>query len=568
MENQLRRLSAKSIATHIWPAAFFLAASLVFTWPLITRLRGWVPGLGDWGQNMWALWWTRKALLVLRESPFFTKHLFYPDGVTLLFHPLDMTDGLIALPFYGIVGGDISYNLIVLISFVLSGLGSYYLVLYLTRNRWAAMVAGLVFSLSPYHFLRLELGHLNLASMQWIPFYLLFFFKYLREGRIRFAWVAILFMALNAGCSWYYVVACGLLSLAALAWCFAYPIRLPGLMMRIALVLAISVAVLLPLLVPMLQLLHNTELVGEHNPLRHSVDLNSFWVPGPPSTWASGFESIWAPYAAQHREPGASSYLGYSVLLLCIVGLVLTTQRKEALWWLAVGVGFIVLSLGPKLQVGGEAFDIALPYNLLHAHVPGFSAAGIPGRFVVMTSLVTAVLAGYGLAALSQRFPGIWPMAPLVAALAISLEFLTVPVNGSRTALPQFYRSMAEDGQQYAILDVKWDANYLMHAQTVHGKPLVGGWLARLPGDKARYLNQGSVEKAVVYLLLGEQASDITDPDELRAGLNESLGRHQVRYIIDHDRVLGDWIEQALGWRASHEEKVGDHITVYEPPAE
>jgi len=136
MENQLRRLSAKSIATHIWPAAFFLAASLVFTWPLITRLRGWVPGLGDWGQNMWALWWTRKALLVLRESPFFTKHLFYPDGVTLLFHPLDVTDGLIALPFYGIVGGDISYNLIVLTSFVLSGLGSYYLVLYLTRNRW------------------------------------------------------------------------------------------------------------------------------------------------------------------------------------------------------------------------------------------------------------------------------------------------------------------------------------------------------------------------------------------------------------------------------------------------
>lgn len=568
MENQLRRLSAKSIATHIWPAAFFLAASLVFTWPLITRLRGWVPGLGDWGQNMWALWWTRKALLVLRESPFFTKHLFYPDGVTLLFHPLDMTDGLIALPFYGIVGGDISYNLIVLISFVLSGLGSYYLVLYLTRNRWAAMVAGLVFSLSPYHFLRLELGHLNLASMQWIPFYLLFFFKYLREGRIRSAWMAVLFMVLNAGCSWYYVVACGLLSLAAVGWCFVYPIRLPGLIMRIALVLAISVAVLSPLLVPMLQSLHNTELVGEHNPLRHSVDLNSFWVLGPPSTWASGFESIWAPYAAQHREPGTSGYLGYSVLLLCIAGLVLTTQRKEALWWLAVGVGFIVLSLGPKLQVGGEAFDTALPYNLLHAHMPGFSAAGIPGRFVVMTSLVTAVLAGYGLAALGQRIPGTWPMAPLVAALAISLEFLTVPVNGSRTALPQFYRSMAEDGQQYAILDVKWDANYLMHAQTVHGKPLVGGWLARLPGDKARYLNQGSVEKAVVYLLLGEQASDITDPDELRAGLNESLGRHQVRYIIDHDRVLGDWIEQALGWRASHEEKVGDHITVYEPPAE
>ncbi len=28
---------------------------------------------------MWALWWARKALLVLRQSLFFTKRLFYPD---------------------------------------------------------------------------------------------------------------------------------------------------------------------------------------------------------------------------------------------------------------------------------------------------------------------------------------------------------------------------------------------------------------------------------------------------------------------------------------------------------
>ena len=192
------------------PIGAYTLISLAATWPLVTRLQGWVPGFGDWGQNMWALWWTREALLALKQSPFFTPYLFHPTGVTLLFHPLDVTDGLLTLPFYGIVGGDISYNFIVLLSFVLSGLGVYYLALELGQQRGAAFVAGLVFTLSPYHFLRLELGHLNLASMQWIPFYLLFLFKFIRGGQLRFAFLAVLFMVLNALCSWYYVIACGL----------------------------------------------------------------------------------------------------------------------------------------------------------------------------------------------------------------------------------------------------------------------------------------------------------------------------------------------------------------------
>jgi hypothetical protein len=46
----------------------YLLISLIVTWPMLTHLRGWVPGFGDWGQNMWALWWTRHALLALGYS--------------------------------------------------------------------------------------------------------------------------------------------------------------------------------------------------------------------------------------------------------------------------------------------------------------------------------------------------------------------------------------------------------------------------------------------------------------------------------------------------------------------
>ena len=495
----------------IAPIVAYILVSLAATWPLMTRLQGWVPGFGDWGQNMWALWWTREALLGLRQSPFFTPYLFHPTGVTLLFHPLDVTDGLLTLPFYGIFGGDVSYNFIVLLSFVLSGLGVYYLALDLGQQRGAAFVAGLVFTLSPYHFLRLELGHLNLASMQWIPFYLLFLFKFTRGGQLRFAFLAVLFMVLNALCSWYYVIACGLVSLAALTWDFkslseksaevapgeasladtppglgshAQPaifrvgfkgsIMWPRLILRAALVLVLTVLALSPLLGPMFQLLNRTEWVGEHNPLRHSVDLLSFWVPGPPSTWATRFEDVWISYATQNREPGASAYLGYSVLGLSLVGLG-GRQRKEAWWWLSVGLGFAILDLGPQLQVDGQIFETKLPYYYLDTFVPGFSISGIPGRFVVMTSLATVVLTGYGLSELARRFPRRATLFSLGAALVVSLEFLAAPVAGSATELPQFYAAMAADDQGYAVIDLKWDANYLLHAQTVHGKPLVGG---------------------------------------------------------------------------------------------
>lgn len=265
--------------------------------------------------------------MVLGQTPFYTNYLFYPEGVTLLFHPVDVADGLLAMPLYGLLGGDVTYNVVVLFSFVLGGWGAYLLALYLTGSRRAAFVAGLVFVLSPYHFLRLQIGHLNLATVQWIPFYILFLLKFVRQGSRQAAGLAVFFMAFMALHSWYYVIYCGLFSAGVLFWPDggAWGRRLA----RVAGVLLASVVVVLPLLVPMFQLLGSTTMVGEHDPLRHSVDGLSFWAPGPPSTWAGWFETVWLPYAAHYREPGASGYLGYSALGLGIIGLMSRRRRRQ-----------------------------------------------------------------------------------------------------------------------------------------------------------------------------------------------------------------------------------------------
>jgi hypothetical protein len=560
----------------------YILTSLIVTWPIITHLRGWVPGFGDWGQNMWALWWTRHALLNLAQTPFFTNYLFYPEGVTLLFHPLDVSDGLLALPLYGILGGDVTYNLMILLSFVLGGWGAYLLALYLTQHRGASFVAGLVFVLSPYHFLRIDLGHLNLSTLQWIPFYVLFLLKFIQQGSKRSAGLAILFLAFGALNSWYYVIYCGLLTLAILFWpnspqksrAMSWPQSGVLRLGRIALILTITIIILSPLLLPMFQLLGTTTLVGEHNPVRHSVDLFSFWVPGPPSTWAAWFENVWISYAAQNREPGASAYLGYTVLGLSIISLISRRWQRQALWWLALALGFTLLALGPQLQIDGQIFDIPLPYQWLTNLIPAFAVTGIPGRFVVMTSLALAMLTAYGLATLTRWLQQGNPTAQtvsrwlwLVAASLIILEYLAIPVRLTSTNLDNFYDTMAADTdtmaadtEPYAVLDVKWDANFLMHAQTVHGKPLVGGWLARLPQSQATYLNQSSLDKAFLYLLLGSEGPTLTDPAAIRPAIRSALAERNVRYIIDHDNVAGPWLEQLVGWPVVY---IGDEVVVY-----
>lgn len=483
--------------------------------------------------------------------------------MTLLFHPVDVADGLLAMPLYGLLGGDVTYNVVVLFSFVLGGWGAYLLALYLTGSRRAAFVAGLVFVLSPYHFLRLQIGHLNLATVQWIPFYILFLLKFVRQGSRQAAGLAVFFMAFMALHSWYYVIYCGLFSAGVLFWPDggAWGRRLA----RVAGVLLASVVVVLPLLVPMFQLLGSTTMVGEHDPLRHSVDGLSFWAPGPPSTWAGWFETVWLPYAAHYREPGASGYLGYSALGLGIIGLMSRRRRRQGWWWLAVGMGFAVLSLGPKLQVGGQVQNINLPYRWLASLIPAFSITGIPGRFVVMAALAVAMLAAYGVSAGLARLKR--GQAGLFAALSllVMLEYLAVPLPLTSTAVEDIYHRLAQDNEPYAIIDIKWDINYLLARQTIHRKPLIGGWLARLPADKAAYLNQGGLDKSLLYLLLEPEQRTLTDASAIQEAIHRALAKRNVRYIIDHNHTAQAWLQQYLGLSPINPSTSDGRVDVYAP---
>jgi hypothetical protein len=255
------------------------------------------------------------------------------------------------------------------------------------------------------------------------------------------------------------------------------------------------------------------------------------------------------------------------VILLAILGVIGKRWRWQAVWWWIVALGFALLAMGPQLQIDGQILKIPMPYQLLSQLIPAFSITGIPGRFVVMTSLALAILAAYGLthfvgwlSAVSSRRSVVKYGIAMVVSLLIFLEFLAIPLRLTATKLDDFYTQIGADNEPYAILDIKWDANYLLHAQTIHGKPLVGGWLARLPEEQAAFLNQGGLDKSFLYLLLGSEGKNLSDPTAIHSAIQNELDERNVRYIIDHNNVAGPFLEPLLGWPVVYE---GEGIVVY-----
>ncbi|HMQ56145.1 MAG TPA: hypothetical protein PKD98_28950, partial [Anaerolineae bacterium] len=147
----------------------YLALTVLMTWPSALHLTEAIPGDGfDGWQNYWNLWWVKQALLVEGTNPFFTDYLYPPTGVSLLFHTLNILNGLWTLPIQLNFGLTIAYNSVVFFSFATGGLGAYLLALHtLVRFRpggrglrLAALAGGLVFTFAPVQLAHL-LGHMQ-----------------------------------------------------------------------------------------------------------------------------------------------------------------------------------------------------------------------------------------------------------------------------------------------------------------------------------------------------------------------------------------------------------------------
>jgi hypothetical protein len=176
---------------------------------------------------------------------------------------------------------------------------------------------------------------------------------------------------------------------------------------------------------------------------------------------------------------GAGLWLAASLLWRACRG----AGVAEGVFWLYTFLIFVTLSLGwHPLVLGTEHTACSLPQGWLK-EAPIFRVLRVANRYLIPGSIAFAVLAGMGLSRLPKRAVLRWAVVVL-----IPLEFLWLPFPTKPCPQYPYLDKLAENPQAGIVLEIPpcTSAAHIenMLRQTVHGKPILGGYAAALSPDQ------------------------------------------------------------------------------------
>jgi len=453
----------------------FVPLTLLCTWPTVAHLRDSLSGERDSWQNLWNIVWLHRALASF-QNPFFTHDLWHPDGVTLIFQTFALPDAAWASLLVPVLPPWLLYNLVVLSTFVTSGITMYALARGLSASRPAAFFSGCAYTFSTYHFAH-ALAHLHLLAIEWVPLFVLALWRVLEGGRWRWAFAGGAFPWLAALSSWYHLFSSFLIALGVtLAWL----VRTRGhgflrFAARGAVLCAVFLALIAPLAVSLVRQKNAEPYEGAHPADVYSADLQSFVYPNPAQALAklSDKHKKWRSNAGEMGQ-----YLGVGLGLFALAALALRVRRAGS--YLLAGLVAAVFSLGPKLWIGGVAKTGAtMPYALAVKALPVLELAGMPMRLAFVSLFALAAVLPLALDALRARGVPWWLLAPL-AVLAVA-EHAPHPLKMSQVPTPAPMASWAQDARPFAVLDASRADPELQWHQILHGHPVFGVWTTRVP---------------------------------------------------------------------------------------
>lgn len=239
------------------------------------------------------------------------------------------------------------------------------------------------------------------------------------------------------------------------------------------------------------------------------VDLLALLAPNPNHPFAPALTTDWL-----HGLP--AGYLE-SVASIPLIALLVMLLAWRAGWrppvsWVALAAAFGALALGPFVHVAGWNTFIPGPWALAR-YVPVLGLARTPARFSVVMMLAVAVLFAMALAWIGQRYPARRRLAVGATALLLLAELLPAPLTLHTAAVPAFYQQMAAAGD-VRVLELPTGARSGASSvgdfsarsqfyQTVHGKPLIGGYLSRVSDREVADWRKSDMVDALVVLSEG-----------------------------------------------------------------
>jgi hypothetical protein len=345
-----------------------------------------------------------------------------------------------------LVGPVAALNVVTLVTFPLAAAAAYLLARYVLGSHLGAMVAGLAYAFLPFHVAHAT-GHPHVAQTQWLPLYFLALWWCLDRPDPRRALLLLASAAAVALSNFYGGLIAAVLSPVALvAYTVVSPRRLGagrwrGLALTgLTLAAAAATGVLLIHRLAPAVLLHPGAFAFPRSDLfLYSARWWSYLVPTADHPLAGPrVRELWAGRGLEPALLEQQVCVAWSLLVLGAVPLWLwlrgdrTSLAVRSAPVLASLAGAALLcSLSPERRIG--SFTFVRPSALLYEVAPMFRAYA---RFGVVVGLMTALLAGAGVAWLWQRRgPGGRRVAVLLLALA-ALEFAPFPPWRWRDVLP------------------------------------------------------------------------------------------------------------------------------------
>jgi hypothetical protein len=224
---------------------------------------------------------------------------------------------------------------------------------------------------------------------------------------------------------------------------------------------------------------------------------------------------------------------------------------------MASGLLFASLALGTVLRVGGvEHPRVPMPLAGLIALWPALKLIRQASRFNVMVGLSLAVLVGLACADIFRRLehrgrqraptptlprrnrggrrgPRLlvyWTVAAAIVG-AILFEYLALPCPLLPARVSSWYASLAQEAGDAAIVELPLGlltSGRSLHGQTVHGKPMVNGYVARAATDVNPFVLSSPLLKAFYVRM---------EPDPALHDLAAELGvlaANGIRYVVLH----------------------------------
>ena len=549
------RNRSKNIAIFI---LFFVIISIM-TFPLLIKINVSMPGSETTDESFAVVqffWWLKYSFLnhAPWQAEYVTAYPFNLNHPDIFIHPLWFH---ICRYLSIVMNEKLSYNLTILINLIASAITMFYLVYYCTKNRIASFLSGIIYAVCPYQFARLW-QHFSLTFTEWMPLYLLALIKLYEYRRRR----EILFVALTyvLVLLFDYHYAFFMFVTTILFVCYALFRKnvfekgrlIKAYILACLLIIFLSLIIALPFLRQHVFVAHREApfawgmvkpfedlFVQSARPLSYILPATVHPVFGKFTEKFIG-SSLYGKSFTEH-----TLYLGWIPLALVFVAL-RRWRKMRKVGTVPFGdspyhkenfyIGFFILlaiaawlfSQPPWWNLLG--FKLYTPSFFIYKALPMFRAYC---RFGIVVMLAVAVLAGFGLKFILERFKSQRTKVALTCLFSglVLFEFWNWPpykvIDVSK--VPAVYYWLKEQPRDIVIAEYPLDANspnvMYMFYQTVHEKKIINGTIPETYANKVAHTitKLSSPETAKVLKWMGVRYVLVHRDDYLKSELVEEI---------------------------------------------